>query len=203
MTIRRGEPWGEQVESPDDLPVVENDAAARAVLLSHLELGTRPLQMGLAGGDLAHTLGGGAAGRFPGQVVRAPIDVLRVEADGQTTWAVAHVVARGWWWRGEVVLAMNAQFLGKYDVAPRSHPNDGRVDMLHIDPSMRVRTRLAVRRRARRGNHLPHPLIDARQTPGATVRFVRPLTIRVDGVRWLRTRELTVTVEPDALIAHA
>ena len=57
--------------------------------------------------------------------------------DAAPTWGVAHVVVRRQWWRGEIVMAMNAQFYGRYDVAPRGHPNDGKVDVVRVDPSMR------------------------------------------------------------------
>ncbi len=202
MTIRRGEPWGEAVESPPDLFVAPTDAAASAVVAASRAQGTELPAVGFAGGDLARTMGGGAPGRFPGTVTRAPVDVVRVEADGAATWAVAHVVARRRWWRGEVLLAMNAQFLGDYDVAPRSHPNDGKVDVVHVAAAMGLRTRLEARRRARTGTHVPHPLIEVRQAPQATVRFHRPLDVWVDGVLWRKATELTLTVEPDALTAH-
>ena len=203
MTIRRGEPWGEAVESPPDLFVAPTDAAARAVVVAARAAGSELPPIGFAAGDLARTMGGGAGDRFPGTVTRAPIDVVRVEAGGQRTWAVAHVVARRRWWRGEVVLAMNAQFLGRYDVAPRSHPNDGRVDIVRVAARMGLRTRLQARRRARTGTHLPHPLIEVRQAATAVLSFQRPLSVWVDGVRWQRATELTLTVEPDALVAHA
>jgi hypothetical protein len=203
MTIRRGEPWGEAVESPPDLFLAPTDAAAAAVVTACRSQGGDIPEIGFTGGDLARTMGGGAPGRFPGTVTRAPIDVVRVGADGAVTWAVAHVVARRGWWRGEVVLAMNAQFLGRHDVAPRSHPNDGKVDLVQVAAAMGLRTRLQARRRARTGTHLPHPLIDVRQAQEVTVRFQRPLDVWVDGVKWRRAAELTLTVEPDAVTAHA
>lgn len=202
MTIRRGEQWGEVVQSPSQLRVVPHDRDAREWVLSHRER-DRPLQpVGLGGGDLARTLGGGT-GRFPGVVMTAPVDLLRVEAEGRTTWAVAHVVARRSWWLGDVWLAMNAQFLGEYDVAPRSHPNDGKVDTVHVLPAMSVRSRLQARKRARTGTHLPHPQLVALQSPSVTATFERPLVVWVDGVRWGTTQTLTVTCEPDALQVYA
>lgn len=203
MTIRRGVTWGEPVESPPDLFVAPTDAAARAVVVAARASADAIPPIGFAGGDLARTMGGGAPDRFAGTVTRAPIDIVRVEADGDTTWGVAHVVARRRWWRGEVVLAMNAQFLGPYDVAPRSHPNDGRVDVLRVAPAMTLRTRLQARSRARTGSHLPHPLVATSQVPSAVLHFARPLDVWVDGVRWRRATGLRLTVEPDALIAHA
>ena len=159
--------------------------------------------VGLGGGDMARTLGGGTPGRFPGLVVTAPIDLLRVEADGRTTWAVAHVVARRSWWRGEVWLAMNAQFLGNYDIAPRSHPNDGKVDVVHVQPQMSIRARRQARERARTGTHLPHPQLEATQSVVAAATFQQPLVVWVDGVRWGTATDISVTCEPDALTVYA
>ena len=61
--------------------------------------------------------------------------MLRVDADGRRLTAVAHVVARGGgpWWRGPIVAVMNADRLGRWDVAPRAHPNDGRLDVVEVD----------------------------------------------------------------------
>lgn len=203
MTIRKGEPWGEAVQSPVDLPVMADDAAAHAWVAREREAGRSLVALGVASGDLARTMGGGAVGRFPGTVTVAPVDLLRVEAEGRTTWAVAHVVARRTWWSGSVHLAMNAQFLGAFDVAPRSHPNDGRVDVIDVDPDMPLRARLQARRRARTGTHLPHPSLHMRQVAVCEWRFDRPLDLWVDGVRWGRATEVTLRVEPDALLVHA
>jgi len=203
VTIRRGGSWGAAAAVPSELRVVPTDRDARAWVLAHRET-DRPLKaVGLAGGDLARTVGGGAPGRFAGTVMTAPVDVLRIEADGRTTWAVAHVVARRSWWRGDVWLAMNAQFLGEYDVAPRSHPNDGKVDVVHVLPGMSARARMQARRRARTGSHLPHPQLVVTQSASSSVSFDRPLVLWVDGVRWATTQHVTVTCEPDALIIYA
>ncbi len=201
--MRRGEPWGEQVQSPDFLRVAPTDRDAREWVVAQRETDRALQAVGLSGGDMARTLGGGTPGRFPGMVMTAPIDVLRVEAEGRTTWAVAHVVARRSWWRGDVWLAMNAQFLGDYDVAPRSHPNDGKVDAVHVHPDMSVRARRQARDRARTGTHLPHPQLHSTQSATASATFRRPLVLWVDGVRWGTTTSVTVTCEPDALTIYA
>ena len=204
MTIRRGEAWGEQVQSPAQLRVVPTDRDAREWVLAHRER-DRPLKpVGLGGGDLARTLGGGGGGgRFPGLVMTAPIDLLRVQCAGRTTWAVAHVIARRSWWRGEVLFAMNAQFYGAYDVAQRSHPNDGKVDVVYVGDRMSTRARDQARDRARTGTHLPHPQLVVARSPEYMASFERPLVIWVDGVRWATADSLTVTCEPDAMIAYA
>jgi diacylglycerol kinase family enzyme len=98
---------------------------------------------------------------------------------------------------------MNAQYLGPLDLAPRSHPNDGRLDALVLDSAMPWRARVQSRRRARSGTHLPHPQLVASQAVSVVWSFDRPLPVRVDGVRWGSVRSIAIRVAPDALIVHA
>lgn len=206
MTIRKGEPWGEAVRSPADLHLAATDADARDWVVRHRERDVDVPPFGVTGGDLARTIGGGAPGRFPGTVTRAPIDLLRLEAAGRTTWAVAHVVARHRWWQGELRFVMNAQFFGRFDVAPKAHPNDGLADVLVVDAAVSVRARWQARGRARTGSHLPHPGLQASRT--ATVAWTLPegTTLWVDGVRWMNAPAegclVMVVVEPDGAIVH-
>lgn len=204
MTIRRGQPWGEAVPAPSDLVFVTRDAEASALIAAARATESAVPPLGLGGGDMAHTMGGGSSDRFAShqQVVRATVDVLRVHANGRSTVALAHVVARRHWWRGPLVFAMNAQFIGPYDVAPRSHPNDGKVDIVEVSAHMPLRTRLQAVRRARTGTHLPHPQITVRQRVEAHLTFPRPLTIYVDGEAWCDAQACTVEVEADAVIVH-
>jgi hypothetical protein len=183
---------------PAGVAIADDDAGARRLVIS----GERTI--GLRGGDLARTMGGGTPGRFAaGTVTRAPVDRVYVELDGEPTVAVAHVVARRSWWRGRVVLAMNAQFLGRYDVAPRGHPNDGRVEVLDVSARMRTRARWQARRRARTGTHLPHPDVRTESTAEWRTSFEQPATVWVDGTRWRSGTTLVLRAEPDALIVYA
>ena len=202
MTIEKGMPWGIAVPSPKDLRIVPTDRAAREFVVTQRERGDTLRPLGLGGGDMARTMGGGQ-GRFPGTVTLATIDLLRVQSGDRVTWAVAHVVARRTWHRGEVLFAMNAEFLGEYDVAPRSHPNDGQVDIVHVAADMPWRARRAAAARARTATHLPHPQLTTRQVAEYSVAFARPLVIWVDGMRWGSAAALTITVEPDALTVYA
>ncbi len=202
MTIKPGAAWGEAVPVPSDLPVVPTDRDAREFVLRQRERGSTLRPIGLGGGDLARTMGGGRE-RFTGTVTKATVDLLRVQAGERVTWAVAHVIARRAWRSGEVLFAMNAEFFGEYDVAPRSHPNDGKVDVLHVAADMSWRARRAAARRARTGTHLPHPQLTMRQVTDCSTTFTRPLVVWIDGVRWGTAPELTITVEPDALTVYA
>jgi diacylglycerol kinase family enzyme len=136
-------------------------------------------------------------------VLRASIDVVEVIAGDESVWCASHVVARRSWWRGEVVLAMNAQFLGDRDIAPRSHPNDGKVDVLRVDPAMSRRSRRQAATRARNGSHLPHPQLSMRSASELSLAFERPLVVWVDGVRWASRSAIDLRVHPDALFVCA
>jgi hypothetical protein len=191
MTVKRGSEWGERVSVPSDALPVATDADAAAAIGRKAQ---RPVV--LRGGDLFRTLGGPATG------LRVPIDVIDVAFDGVAGSAVAHVVARRagrlGWWRGPAVAVMNAQYIGRWDVAPRSHPNDGRLDVVEMAGTMSVRARWQAWRRLPTGSHVPHPDILTRRTAEATFTFDRPLGLWVDGVARGPVRSLTVRVVPDA-----
>jgi hypothetical protein len=202
MTIRRGDAWGVVGPVPRGLVIVASDAELRRVVCAARDARATVPPCGLVGGDLMRTIGGtGDASRFDaGEVVAMSVDVVRVTTDeGRVSWFVAHLVARRSWWRGRVVAAMNAELLGRWDVAPRSHPNDGRVDVLELSARLGPRQRWAVRRRLPSGAHLPHPDIAVRAGPSVVVDLERPVPLQLDGVAWGRARRVELTVEPDAL----
>lgn len=203
MTIRKGEAWGEAAIVPDSVRVVPGDLDAHRWVVYHRERGQPIGDVAIAGGDLARTAGGAVEGRFPGQAVRAPLDVLHVVVDGQReTWAIAHVLARRSWWRGPLLWAMNAQYYAGYDIAPRAHPNDGLADVFEVDSAMAMRERLAARQRARHGGHLPHPRLRLTRQAHVERSFDRPHVVWVDGERFGTATTLEITVEPDALTAY-
>ena len=199
MTIRRGQPWGETVPPPDDLVTVTSDAdLARLV-----EAGERrPIR--IVGGDLLASLGGAAA---DGQVRELPLDIIEGRADGEEFIAVAHVVARSpgrtGWWRGPIVAVANVDHLGRWDLAPRAHPNDGLLDVVEVDTAMSVRARWQAWRRLPTGTHVPHPSIRTTRTTAASWDLDHPTALWVDGVERGRVRSLAVTVRPDHVIVYA
>jgi hypothetical protein len=200
MTIRRGEAWGEPAACPDNVRVVPTDRDLRDWVIWHRSRNLDIAPVGISGGDMARTCGG-ATGPHP-TAAKVSLDVMRVVLDdGEPTWGVAHVVARRSWLSGELVFVMNAQFLGPYDLAPRSHPNDGRLDLLRVDPGMGRRGRLQARQRARTATHLPHPKLSMRSAAEFDVSFDNPLVVWIDGVRVGLATQLSVVAEPDAMHA--
>jgi hypothetical protein len=155
--------------------------------------------VGLAGGDLFRTVGGRSDGHAPGGGgLRLEVDVVRATLDGTEHRFVAHLVARRRWWRGTVVVAMNAQWLGPWRAGPRAHPGDGLVDITH--GALPWRQRLAARRRATTGDHLPHPALRTARVATWSTTFDRPVAVWLDGVRVARARTIELVVEPDALV---
>jgi len=92
---------------------------------------------------------------------------------------------------------MNAAWLGPLNIAPQSHPNDGLLDT--VDATLSLRQARQARRRARLGDHLPHPGIRVRRTAAVQVELPRPLAVALDGDVVGHFRRLSVRVEADAL----
>jgi hypothetical protein len=156
--------------------------------------------LGLLGGDLCKTLGGtGDEGRLHSEAaMQLPVDLGAVLLDGRLHFFVAHLVSRHGWWRGRVVAAMNAQYLGRWDVAPRGHPNDGRLDVLDAD--LPFDERLQVRGRLKAGTHVPHPRIDERHVTALQLDLDRPTPVYLDGEAAGSATQLSLRMEPDALV---
>jgi len=202
VTVRKGETWGMAGGLPAGGVVVSGDAEARAVVTAARRAGEPVPPLGLLGGDLCRTLGGrGDEGRVRSDAgVRLPVDLGSVLVDGRQHWFVAHLVARRGWWRGRVVAAMNAEFLGPWDVAPRAHPGDGLLDVLDVSPAMSLADRWAARSRLPTGGHLPHPLISVGRRAAVQVDLDALTPVWLDGERVGEARRLSVRIEPDALV---
>jgi YegS C-terminal NAD kinase beta sandwich-like domain len=202
MAVRKGEGWGEPGTLADDGVVVHSDAEARRIVERARRAGERPPPLCLAGGDLCRTLGGrGDVARLRSpDAMRLPVDLGAVLLDGRLHWFVSHLVARRSWWRGPLLAAMNAEFLGDWDVAPRAHPNDGLLDMVVVAAGMSLADRIRARRRLPAGDHVPHPAIDQSRRPAFQTEFDRPTRVWLDGERVGVATNLSVRIEPDALI---
>ncbi|MFN8022518.1 MAG: hypothetical protein U0Q03_13410 [Acidimicrobiales bacterium] len=205
MTIRKGSEWGSIGPVPDDVVRVRSDAELHRLVVDARRAGAAIPPVALLGGALMRAVGGdGDDRRLSGEVPRLPCDLVRVELQTaqriEVSWAAVHVLARRSWWRGPLVAAMNGQFLDEWDVAPRAHPNDGRVDVVEVDRAMPVRDRWRARGRLPAGMHVPHPAITTRQRDEVELVFERPLRVWADGVEVGEARVLRLVVEPDAFV---
>ena len=209
MPIERGVEWGSAGTLGPDDPVAETDAALRSIVEplvlasidGHGALSGGPVvRVGLLGGDLCRTVGGrGDARRLysDGQVL--PCDAVLLELDGRRVVAVAHAVARRSRWFGRVIALMNATAYGSWDVAPRGHPGDGRVDI--VDANLSFGDRWRARQRLPLGTHVPHPDIDIRRAASVDLQVDGRLTVEVDRVVEGRPKRIEAWVCPDAFEA--
>ena len=165
-------------------------------------------RFGSRGGDLARTLGSPPLDDDAPSVLELTLDLVDVTCDVGRFVACAHVVVRprwtrGGWWFGPVTVVMNAEFIGDWDVAPRGHPNDGRVEVLQADTAMSLRERLAVRRRLPAGR-------TSRTRRSPPDRFGKRRSSSNIAWSWRSTgsvvgssRTSSVRVRPDAAIVYA
>lgn len=197
--IRPGRSWGTHGALADGSELAATDAELRRVVTDAVRHGRRPAPVGLLGGDLCRTVGGtGSVERIrTPDAVHLPVDVGRVLVDGSLHHFVAHLVARRRWWRGEFLVAMNAQWLGAWDLGPRAHPGDGRLDLTW--GSLPWAQRIEARRRVRTGDHLPHPNLTHRRLSHHSAHFDRPVGVWLDGEPVGEGRDLVIGVEPSAL----
>ena len=194
MPISKGEAWGEPGSMPEGGVVVASDAEASSALEDARRAGRPFPALGLTGGDLWRTLGGRGA---LSTVVRC--DLGEVLVDGRLRLFVAHVVVRGrTLWRGRATAVLNAQYLGAWDVAPRSHPGDGKLDVVEVAASMSIGDRWKARRRLPSGTHVPHPAISERRVAAIQV-DVAGHRVLVDGRPAPPAKALSIRIEPDAL----
>lgn len=217
MTIRPGDPWGEPGPLGANAPVFATDRAARTHLQDRFEqFGLAGLgELGLVAGDLHRTLGSPqhtAEVLRAGHGVRYPVDLGVVTLADREFVFLSHLVAhegrRLRWWSGRTVVAMNAGFVGPMDLGPRSHPNDGRLDV--TDGALPRGERLQGRQRARSGTHVPHPDLETRSVRRVDIVArptdsspAEPLHVWLDGEHVGAAIELTVRCAPDALVVVA
>ena len=194
MPISKGEPWGGPGGLPDGGVVVASDAEASAALEAARRQGRPFPPLGLTGGDLWRTLGGTGA-----LTTTVRCDLGEALVDGRVRYFVAHLVVRGpTLWRGGATAVLNAQFVGEWDVAPRAHPGDGRLDVVELDPGMSIGDRWKARRRLPSGTHVPHPRITVRQVAALQLDVAKRRVV-LDGVGVPKAGTLSVRIAPDAL----
>jgi hypothetical protein len=212
--IKAGEPWGEAVTGPPDLEVVGSDSDLARVIPTHR--GALVRFRAAPESDFARSLGIHADGEPTG--VAAPIDVIELEPGGIAVNGVVlgtpvgrirattpsrrvqvrvngREIATG---RATTVVIANGQFFDHLDVVPRGHPGDGRIEVQVY--ALHRGERRAMRARAPRGAHVPHPRITT--TTGRAVEVHVEggrLPLEIDGIAREPVSDLTARVLPGVL----
>jgi hypothetical protein len=200
VTIEKGKAWGTPGALPETSSAVHSDAEARKLVeLSRRSGVLHPAPIGLLGGDLCRTLGGRGDERRlrSDEAMSFPVDLGAVLIDGRLHWFMSHLVAMRSWWRGRVLMVMNAQWLGDWNVGTRAHPNDGLFDV--YDFRLGLGDRFRARRRLPTGTHVPHPRIEVRRTAAIQLTLDPPLPVALDGTPMGVAHHLSIRAESDAL----
>jgi hypothetical protein len=205
VTIRKGDSWGEIVDPPAGLQTFRSSRElARLLTSSPSSVHGKQFSCILLAKNFQRLLGRSKSrGKHDLRIV---VDLLQVEVTaggvGRQFIAIDTVLLPGSRWSGAVVLITNTGFAQGRRLAPRAHPNDGRMDVLKVDPTMTVRQRLLAVQRTRWGTHLPHPCLSVDQMSDFS--WSGPAgSLHIDGQSIRSVTDVTVRVLPDALVLYA
>lgn len=215
MTIEKGRDWGSRGELPDEAPIVSSDRelaelftitrdGAMVSLAGPDYVGVCPNDIvtnlpGTPTTDLARTVSARAAPSElrDGERTQLPVDLTVVTVDGTDHVMASSLVIRRPFWLGAVDAAMNASFLGDWNVTPSGHPNDGRLDVIRAELS--ASDRWKARSRLASGTHVPHPDIAIRRLKTHEFQPDSRATVRIDGVEIGHAHEVGFIVVADAV----
>ena len=210
--IRKGEPWGEPADAEryaSAIQVAGGDGDLAAVVMAHPGV---PIRFSPSrASDLARAIG--LRGPPAGNTVLT-CDAIELPDGSAAVNAVVFGVApdRQRWWhrRGRIVVEVdgrsvgeeralcvvvaNGQYLRGFDVVPRGHPGDGRLEV-HVY-ALAPRERGPMQHRLTAGRHLPHPRIAESSGRQVTVRFDEAVPWEADGQPRGRITEATLQLVP-------
>ena len=190
--IEKGKEWGEPGVVPPETVSVLSDAQLAA---------SDPTGMySVRFGDLFYSVGQPRELGIGDQCVVAPIDALECELtvnSKQVVVLAASSILIGTWWRKSWIAVTNAEWIGPYNIAPRSHPNDGRCEVLEFSSKMPLQQRWLARRKMRTGTHVPHPQIETRSVRTASFDIPSSSGVLIDSVKYSQVTHISVRVIPD------
>ncbi|MFQ3328831.1 MAG: diacylglycerol kinase family enzyme [Candidatus Poriferisodalaceae bacterium] len=200
MTIKNGQPWGQLGSLPPAGVAIQSDGELRSVVQKCMRTDTPLPVFGLLNGDLWRAVGapiGGLNRLRSEQAQTVTIDLVEVGMDEQTSWFCSHMFIRNRLWLGKTIAVMNSEWMGQWRVAPRAHPNDGKVDI--VEGALPLGQRLIARKRIRTGDHIPHPRIKVSQKSAWSAKLDPLDNVYLDGQKVGRFKAIKLKVLPDAL----
>jgi len=204
MTISKHLEWGREILKPEDLVICQDDAAASRLLTGLISESKHFPIIAIKSSKLARALGTNGA-QLDSKSMRAlPFDLIKINFTNSSNEKVmvitiGYALLRNSWWRGEITAVLNTSFIGDWDCAPRSHPNDGKFDVVTVGSQMRPMQRLIASRRLRLGTHLPHPQISTHQATSLELSSNALPNLFVDGQRFAKVSQISFTLLPDAV----
>ena len=207
MTIRKNENWGATAARPENLVICETDEAASQLATDfYLQQKSIP-PIAITRSNLSRALGTKGADAKSQNMQATPFDLIEVtfvdaSKTQQKVLALGYGLLRKSWWRGDIVAAMNTCVIGDWDCAPRSHPNDGKFDLLTVKSQMKPTQRLIASRRLRLGTHLPHPQISVKQLTSFEADCSAEPNLYVDNRKFVCVNQCKFRLLPDALTLY-
>jgi hypothetical protein len=212
VTIEKGSPWGEAGSPPEGAAHFSSVAQLASVLnggphgshhISEAANTGAPPEYVLQSRAFSTLLG--RRPRTASGYVRIPIDVLDVEyetrSEAKSRVVIDSLVIGSGYLQGSLTVVTNTGYWLGRRIAPRAHPNDGRLDVLTVAPNMSRRHRLMALRRARWGLHVPHPSLSVVQSDGYDWSG-RPTKVKFDGHTESKVTSLRVRVRTDAIVIY-
>ena len=207
MTIRKNEDWGTTVFRPENLVTCASDAAASQLITEYYEQKRLLPAIAIVKSNLGRALGSNGSDANAHTMQATPFDLIEITFTNesnreQVVLALGYGLLRKSWWRSEVVAAMNTSFIGDWDCAPRSHPNDGKFDLIKVKKEMNPRQRLFAWRRLGLATHLPHPQISVRQLTSFEADCSAEPNLYVDDQRFSCVKRCKFSLIPDAITLY-
>lgn len=204
MTISKHLDWGRNILKPTDLVVCQDDADASRLLTGLVGERKHLPMVAIKSSKLARALGTNGAQLESKSMQALQFDLIKIDFTNSSNEkvmviAIGYALLRNSWWRGEITAVLNTSFIGDWDCAPKSHPNDGKFDVVNVSSQMRPSQRLIASRRVRLGTHLPHPQISTHQATGLEISTRALPNLFVDGQRFSKVSQINFTLLPDAV----
>ena len=205
MTIRKGQEWGHFEERPSDLQLVADDVAACEVISKCVIESSSCLNLSISKSDMARTLGITGANNLDRQMLCTKFDVIEAtylltnSEETRRRCFIGRAFVSEKLFFGRTIAVLNSSFVGNRDWAPKAHPNDGKLDLVELDSSMKVRQRLTALKLMKSGSHLPHPQIRYRQLSEYEYATEDSASLSIEGVRMGSIRHCLFRVLPDAV----
>lgn len=163
MTIRKGEQWGTVCSTPVGLIEFVDERA----LGKYFRDGGIVSEAILKSGTLIQALGASSSSHDR-ESIKVEIDLIKVQYTDKDDhehkdFAVGSLVIGKRTWLGEISIVSNSGYLGRREVLPKAHPNDGVFDLLVIQRGMQLFQRWLALRRIQTSSHLPHPDMSTKQ----------------------------------------
>ena len=198
MPIEPGGHWGETVAHREDLVPFHDEVDLGQFLSSSAT--ERQVTVALTAGRFVDVTGG--PHRDVTTMRRYRSDVLDYHAcgrharHGSTIGSISILTRSSSGKLGQIYVSNLGQFDGGV-VSDRSHPNDGRFEVLDAHEGLAIRDLLTFRRRVRHGLAIDHQRIRRRSVDRAEWTDLR-MWVSVDGARPFSCTKIAVSIRPDA-----